>query len=246
MDHEPRSRAFEALAQLLVSEGSLGDSLRAVANVAQDAVPAARYAGLSMADESNLPVTPVYTDPDVPDMDRAQYESGRGPCLAAWRYAEVVRIDDMASDAGSEYPEFAEAALAHGVRSTISIPLVAEGTSLGALNLYSPQVNGFSQEDEQLLLDLAPATAAFMANARAYWGAYALSEQLNAAMSSRAVIEQAKGVLMASTPGIDAGTAFDMLKTASQRENVKLRDIAQRIVDQRISGYGQPPIDPTP
>jgi AmiR/NasT family two-component response regulator len=72
-----------------------------------------------------------------------------------------------------------------------------------------------------------------LANAAAYWSAFELSENLSEAMKSRAVIEQAKGILMAGSPKLDADGAFDLLRRASQRENVKLREIAQRIVDRR-------------
>ena len=77
-------------------------------------------------------------------------------------------------------------------------------------------------------------------NASAYWQATQLSEQLGQAMQSRAVIEQAKGILMARSPHLEADEAFDLLRKASQRENVKLRDIAQRIVDRRQSQDRQP------
>jgi AmiR/NasT family two-component response regulator len=70
-----------------------------------------------------------------------------------------------------------------------------------------------------------------LGNVSAYRTAVELSEHLSEAMRSRAVIEQAKGMLMAGTQGLSPDGAFDMLRTASQRENVKLRDIAQRIVD---------------
>ena len=72
-----------------------------------------------------------------------------------------------------------------------------------------------------------------LANAAAYWGAAQLGEQLNEAMKSRAVIEQAKGMLMAQSPELSADDAFEVLRKASQRENVKLRDIAQRVVERR-------------
>lgn len=71
---------------------------------------------------------------------------------------------------------------------------------------------------------------ALLAHSAAYWGAFELTEQLQTAMQSRAIIEQAKGVLMAQTPGLDAERAFELLKAASQRENVRLRTIAARIV----------------
>ena len=72
-----------------------------------------------------------------------------------------------------------------------------------------------------------------LVNASAYWQATQLGEQLSQAMQSRAVIEQAKGILMARSPQMTADDAFELLRKASQRENIKLRDIAQRIVDRK-------------
>ncbi len=73
--------------------------------------------------------------------------------------------------------------------------------------------------------------AVVVSNVAAYWSASDLGQQLRHAMESRSVIEQAKGMLMAQLPGLDADGAFDVLRRASQRENRKLRDIAQQIVD---------------
>ena len=232
MPSDPRARAFHALAHLLVSDESLGDALRAVLHVVVDAVPAARHAGLTTSDRRGRPATPVSTDPEVPDMDEAQFAAQHGPCLDCWRTAEMIRIDDLRAST-DRYPEFAAAANEHGIRSTLSVALVSDGSSLGALNLYSPDVGGFDEDDEHLLRDISPAVAAFLANAQAYWHAYELSEQLNQALTTRAVIDQAKGILMASNPNLDADGAFDLLRQASQRENAKLHDIAQRIVDRR-------------
>jgi AmiR/NasT family two-component response regulator len=149
-----------------------------------------------------------------------------------------VRIDDM-SMAAHDYPDFARLAQERGVLSTLSLPLVAGGSGVGAMNLYASVVKGFSDEDEALGADLATAAAIVLANAGAYWDARRLSEQLTEAMESRAVIEQAKGMLMAQSPGITPDEAFDLLRRASQRENVKLRDIARRIVEHRsLAGDG--------
>jgi len=218
-----------------VAEDSLADALTAMLNVAVDAVPDAFQAGLTMADAHGHPATPIFTNPDVPHIDQAQYESGRGPCVDSWRAGEVVRVDDIRAERSS-YPEFADACLDHGVRSTISIPLVADTGSLGAMNLYSGEIEPFSQDDEQFLLDLAPAATAFLVNSRAYWHAFDLSEQLNDALTSRSIIDQAKGMLMAADPALDADGAFEVLRNASRRENVKLRDIARRITERRPVG----------
>jgi GAF domain-containing protein len=238
MNSDPRSAALSALSGFLVSELSLGDTLHRVAEITTDAFPAATIAGIAMVDEYGRVQTGVYTDEASPEIDSGQYESGRGPCLDAWRQGRVVRIDDM-NVAKGDYPEFAEAALKHDVLSTISFPMMAGNAGIGALNLYSPEQRGFSEADEPMGTELTAAASVVLANASAYWTAVELGEGLSEAMKSRAVIEQAKGILMGRSPDLDADGAFDLLRRASQRENVKLRDVAQRIVDRR------PPPDQT-
>jgi len=220
------------LSQFLVSTSSVGDTLQRVAEITTQALPAAKMAGISMLSEKGKPTTTIFTDEESPQIDASQYESGRGPCLDAWRQQRVVRIDDMAL-AASEYPEFSATAQEHGVQSTLSLPLFADGAGVGALNRYAATTEGFSVEDEETGTDLAAAASNVLANASAYWDARNLGEQLTEAMKSRAEIEQAKGILMAQSPGITADDAFDLLRRASQRENMKLREVARRIVDRR-------------
>ena len=232
MAEDPRSQALHALSQFLVSGQSMGDTLHRVAEITTDALPSATMAGISILDHRGRAKTAIFTDEAAPQIDTSQYESGRGPCLDAWRTKRAVRIDDMAQ-ASSDYPEFSKAAQEHGMQSSLSLPLVADDAGLGALNLYAPAPQGFSGDDESLGGELAAAAAIVLANATAYWDARNLGEQLNEAMKSRAEIEQAKGILMAQSPGIDADDAFYLLRRASQRENVKLRDVAKRIVERR-------------
>ena len=216
---------------------SLGDTLLRVAEITTETFPAATMAGIAMVDEYGRVETGVYTDPESPELDANQYESGRGPCLDAWRERRIVRIDDMKA-AKVDYPEFAGAALEHGVLSTISFPMVAGGNGIGALNLYARQEYGFAGDDESMGMELTAAASVVLANASAYWTAVELGEGLSEAMRSRAVIEQAKGILMARSADLDADGAFDLLRKASQRENIKLRDVAQRIVDRRPAPAG--------
>ncbi|MCU1369036.1 MAG: hypothetical protein JWO77_230 [Ilumatobacteraceae bacterium] len=217
---------------MLVSEDTIADALTVVHQVVTETVPAATHAGLTTGDQHGNAVTPIFTDPDVPDMDQAQYESDRGPCLDAWRTAQVVRLGDL-SEATERYPEFVEAAAAHGIRSTLSVPLVANEKSLGALNLYGAETDGFTSADERFIVDIGPAMGAFLANAQAYGHAFELTDQLNQALTSRAVIDQAIGFVMAGDPELDAAGALAVLKAASQRQNVKLRDIAQRTIERQ-------------
>ena len=233
MSEEVAAKAMEVLSRFLVADTSLGDTLTRVAELTVGAVPAAAFVGIAMLDETARVTTAIFTDEQAPQIDRAQYDEGRGPCLDAWREQRTVRLDDIATDGVTAYPAFSQACLDHGIHSTLSLPLIASDRGVGALNLYAEDATAFSADDEQVGAELATAASVVLANAAAYWGAYDLSHQMTEAMQSRAVIEQAKGMLMAQSSGLTSDEAFQLLARASQRENVKLREIAQRIVDRR-------------
>lgn len=232
MSADARARALSALARFHVADAMVGDTLHRIAEITLDAMPAAAVAGMTMLGDDEQPTTAIYTDPDSPEIDAAQYREGKGPCLDAWRENRVFRIGRV-EDHAEAYPAFAEACHEHGVLSTLSLPMVSGDMAVGAMNLYARVADGFTADDETVGMDLAVAAGSVLANVSAYWTAFELSQQLNEAMKTRAVIEQAKGMLMAQSPLLGADDAFDLLRKASQRENVKLREIAQRVVERR-------------
>ena len=234
---DARAEALSALARFQVTQTTVAEALDRIAQITREAIPAADIVGMSMLGEDGRPTTAIYTDPESPAIDEAQYREDRGPCLDAWRDNDVFRFDDI-EECEAQYPGFARACRDHGVRSTLSLPMAAGDVAVGAMNLYSRVAEGFGDDDESMGLDLAAVGGTVLANVSAYWTAFELGHHLNEAMASRAVIEQAKGVLMATTPGLDADGAFDLLRRASQRENVKLRDIARQIVEGRGEASG--------
>ncbi len=236
MPKDPFASALAALAQFQITRFTAGEALQRIADVTVDAIPAADVAGMTMLGDDEQPTTAIYTDDDSPEIDAAQYREGRGPCLDAWRTKRVVRIDQI-EEATADYPAFAAACLEHGILSTLSLPMVAGEAAIGAMNLYARVPRGFDADDEDMGLDLAAAAGSVLGNVSAYWSVFDLSTNLGEAMKTRAVIEQAKGMLMAHRPYPSADEAFDVLRRASQRENVKVNAIAQRIVD------GKPPTE---
>jgi GAF domain-containing protein len=171
--------------------------------------------------------TGVFTHPDAPEIDEAQYQTGKGPCISAFHDQQAYRIDSTTDD--DRWPEFAKTALAHGIHSTLSIPLRARGDSLGALNLYSEIPSAFTNGYESIVRVFADQASIALANAQVYWDAHQLSENLSEAMKTRETISQAVGILMAQG-GRSPDDAFQLLASASQRENRKVRDIAEQIV----------------
>jgi GAF domain-containing protein len=219
--------AVAALTRFFVGNQTLGESLHQVSELTVQAVPGAHHVGITLLVDGKLK-TSVFSHPEVPEIDQAQYRTGDGPCVDAYRSGEVYRIESTREP--GRWQDFRDSAARHGVLSTLSLPLKTDHTTIGAMNLYA-EVEGAFDEDDQRVAELFATQAAFLlANAQAYWDARSLSENLEQAMESRAEIEQAKGIIMATT-GVDADGAFEQLKAQSQYENVKVREIAREIVE---------------
>ncbi len=223
---ESLTKGLEAMSRFFVGDATLEQTLHRVSELAGEAVSSADMVGITMLVEGR-PRTAVFTDDAAPQIDAAQYETGVGPCLDSFRYQQVFRIDDMDED--KQWPPFSEAAGAHGIRSSLSLPLSARHEGVGALNLYSRSPAVFSDDDVEIGLQFATQAAIVLANAQAYWDARQLGEDMAEAIKSRATIEQAKGILM-GTQRCSAEEAFQLLVRASQRENRKLREVAADLV----------------
>jgi GAF domain-containing protein len=206
-------------------------ALQRIADLAVAQLDGCDMAGVTMV-HGTEGTTAVFTDQAAPEIDEAQYRTGHGPCLDAYRTGSILRIDETLED--DRWPEFTAAATDHGIRSTLSLPLRADQGVIGALNLYSRTPQAFAENEQMATVFVAHAAAA-LANAQAYSAERTLSEQLRTALESRAVIEQAKGVLMRDHQ-CDAEEAFEILKRTSQHTNRKLRDVAATVVADAISG----------
>ncbi len=226
---EAIAESLRALTRFFVNDGTLGDTLHRVSEMACEFTPA-KYAGITMLVEGT-PRTGVFTNPEAPEIDEAQYRNGEGPCMYAFRDQKVFRIDSTIQD--QRWPDFCRTAAAHGIYSTLSVPLSARGKSLGALNLYSESENAFTVDHESNVRIFADQACIVLANAQVYWDARQLSENLSQAIETRETISQAVGILIVAG-GRTPDDAFQVLVNASQRENRKVRDIAQEIVARTV------------
>jgi GAF domain-containing protein len=132
--------------------------------------------------------------------------------------------------AHERWPGFARSARAAGVESYLSHPMIVEDEFAGSLNLYSEEPHGFGEFDVSVLRLYVSAACAAIADHRRYAQARDLADNLRNALDSRAVIDQARGMLM-TRQGLTAEQALEVLKHESQHSNVKLRDVAIRLVD---------------
>lgn len=210
------------VSQSLVGVADVGSALTTACRLVVERVPGCQAASVVLASrDSRLSVGA--TGPVAAAVDELQLEMAEGPSLNALAGEEVVRVDDLGHD--FRWPAFGPAA-AHtwGIRSVLACRLQAGERTLGALNLYSAEADAF--DGVSRIADLGTILASHVAVSLA--SAQAL-EGLHTALESRETISVAMGILMARQ-NITRAEALDVLRRASQRENVKLRDIAARIV----------------
>src|SRR3954470_5987486 len=118
----PLQRSLAELSTFLVSDQSVADTLTRVLALGVEALPPAMFAGVTMMVDDRVS-TQAFTDPTCPEIDQAQYDSGHGPCLEAFRQGCEIVVASLDQD--ERWPEFAATALAHGVRSMLSMPMLA-------------------------------------------------------------------------------------------------------------------------
>jgi GAF domain-containing protein len=231
LSDSPLNESLAAVCRFFVGDSTFEETLQRVTDLSVDAIDGADLAGLTMISEGRKR-TAVYTDELAPEIDRSQYETDDGPCIEAFETGQVQTIESTLEN--GRWPEFREGAAKHGIHSALSIPMMVDRKTVGAMNLFSRREHAFTEQDHEFGLLFASQAAIVLANTQAYWDAHQLTLRLSEAMSSRSVIEQAKGMLMAAQ-GCDEDEAFELLVHASQRENVKVRDLAQRIVDEAVA-----------
>jgi GAF domain-containing protein len=247
--------ALAGMAQLLLGEESVTTTLQRVASSAVTLIDAVEECGVTVAHDDR-PSTDAATGGVVYEVDNFQYDVDQGPCLHALLSGDVVEIPCMRAD--HRWQTYAAFAADRGINSSLSIPLTVRGGPsiarpvvgspsiaeaiadgrVGVVNLYSGREGDFNDEERWAALTFAEQAAVAIYNARTYEAAHRLTTDLQAALSSRAVIEQAKGIVMVEQ-GVPADKAFELLRERSQRDNSKLRDIAQALVDQ-VTGAARP------
>ena len=216
----------EALRRFLAGEDDLTAMHTKIALIATETIPGCDQASVSML-KAGKAVTPAFTSKTALLLDEVQYKLGDGPCLAAIRHRGLEHVSTTSDD---RWPDYVATARKHNVRATMSVPLGNDETVVGALNLYSETEPVYDMASRDVACGFADQLGVAMASATLYAESFELAQQLQQAMESRAVIEQAKGILMAAQR-CSADAAFNILVRASQNQNRKLRAIATEIVE---------------
>ena len=170
-------------------------------------------------------------------VDEIQYGHHDGPCLHSLATGEVVVVDDLAQD--DRWGGYQMPALGHGIRSSLSLPLRGDGDGemIGALNIYATAPGAFGPAEQLVARRFADEASRALALAVRMAERSEMSAHLQNALASRAVIDQALGIVMGQNR-CTADEAFEVLRSISQNRNVKLRDIA---ADMITAVSGQPP-----
>ena len=172
--------------------------------------------------------TAATSGPVALQLDQRQYATGSGPCLDAARYGEAIKVTMDGPE--QPYPDFRQAAQQKGVTHTMSIGLSTGDQVMGAMNIYNSTGQPLSDDSDRIARTFAVCAGIVLAQVERYRLAAARAAQLGVALQTLAPIEQAKGILM-TRHRCTSEDAFKMLIGLSQKQNVKLRIIAQNIVN---------------
>jgi GAF domain-containing protein len=207
-------------------EHSLPSLLQAVVDLAKEVMPGRPEASISLivADKA---VTPVHTGQLALDCDESQYHRGYGPCLHAATTGELTEIADTRSE--TRWADYCRRAVEHGARGSLSVPLPVDEPIAGALNLYVREADAFDDVARSTATKFAPYAAVAIASTHAYADARNMAVNLTLALENRAVIDQAKGILM-ERYGLTPDQAFNTLARISMATQRKVRRIADELV----------------
>lgn len=229
------SAVFQRVQSLLLTASGVEVFLQRLTELAPAAAEIPISCGIT-ARRDGQPLTVASSDAQASGLDESQYEAAAGPCLHSLDTGEVASIPD--TDTDERWPEYLRSAREQGLRSSLSLPLIADGSTVAAMNLYSftgPAV--FDEQVQRRCQVFASLAAGALQLAIVRAADQQLLDQLEQALASRTVIDQALGVLMGQQQ-CSAEEAFSLLRMRSQSSQRKVRDVATDLVA-RVTG--QPP-----
>jgi GAF domain-containing protein len=231
MHDDELTASLTDLSGLLSEHRGLELTLRRIAELAVAAIPGAEGAGLTLL-ESDRQQTVVWTEQFVRDVDDIQYGLDEGPCVSAVTHGQTFTSGNLGGAA--QWPRFGPRVGRLGVHSALSLPLLAGDRVLGALNVYARDREAFDDHSVRLGEAFSGPAAVSVSNAQMLAQAERLVGQLTAALTSRADIDQALGIVRSRTGGTSEA-AFARLRAQSQATQVKLVDIARGIVNDAVA-----------
>ncbi len=218
--------AFAELGRIKLADVDIDAVLDKIANLARRTIPGASEVSVTLV-EGDDAHTAAFTGELAVKADESQYERGHGPCLDASAATATLSVPDMRTE--ERWPDWAGSAKEAGALSSLSIGLPVQERVTGALNIYATEPHAFDDDAISLAQTFAGYAAVALANVHLYETQATLAAHMQKAMESRAVIEQAKGIIMGDRR-CTAAEAFAILSKLSQDTNRRLRDVANALV----------------
>src|SRR6266852_7585732 len=228
MDGELLSEAFVELTDTMVAGFDVIDFLHVLTDRSVQLLDVSA-AGLLLADPRGELRVVAASSEAARLLELFQIQNDQGPCLDCFRRGEPVSATDLAA-AAQRWPRFAPAARQAGFAAVQALPMRLREQVIGALNLFRVGSGAFAPADVRVGQALADVATISLLHERSMRHSDALNEQLQTALNSRVIIEQAKGKL-AERLGVDMDQAFRLLRAQARNRNLRLSDLAQALVD---------------
>ncbi len=222
------ARAFVGLADTLVSHYDVTDFLYLLCDRCAE-VLAVDAAGVLVSDENGRLRLTSASNERMQVLELFEMQRLEGPCFDAYQSGAQVVDPELGSKSG-QWPDFAQKAVAAGFRAVYAFPLRLRDDRIGALNLFREEPGSFDDDDVAAAQALADVATIGILQERAVSEAQTRARHLQEALSSRVVIEQAKGIV-AERRGIDLEQAFERLRAHARGHNLRLRAVCQDVVD---------------
>jgi GAF domain-containing protein len=228
LDTEKIAATFVRLADTLVSDFDVVDVLHVLVDGCVDLLGVSA-GGLMLADEQGRLHVMVASSESAQVLELLQLQNDEGPCMECYRTGDLVTVEYL-EEAQARWPAFASQALARGFGSVHALPMRLRGDTIGGLNLFTTSQPAPLDENvwsiAQAMADTATITILQDRLARSK---DVVNGQLQTALDSRIIIEQAKGVLAAQL-GVGMGEAFELLRTRARSSRSRLTDLATEVV----------------
>ncbi len=226
------SSAFVKLADTLVADYDVLDLLHTLVEECVGLLDVS-HAGLLLADRNGELQVLASTSEESQLVEILQLQAGEGPCVECFDSMTVVTIDDIRNLAG-RWPGFQQAALSQGFLSVHAIPLRIHGRAIGAMGLFGTMTGALKNEDAVVGQALADVATISLLQERSVRESHVVNDQLQRALNSRIIIEQAKGVI-SHTSSVDMSEAFNRLRTYARAHQQSLQEAATDVVDRRLT-----------
>jgi len=223
---------FVTLADTLVADYDVVDLLHTLVEKCA-ALLEASAAGIVLSDGDGVLEVVASTNERSRLVEILQLRAGSGPCVESFTTGKAVAVADI-ERTGDTWPKFREGALSLGFASMHAVPLRLRATTIGSLNLFWDRTGGLSTGDTNTVQALADVATIGILQERAIRESDIVRQQLQHALSSRVLIEQAKGVV-AYTHGVHMGDAFDIIRSHARANGLPLADVAEQIVHRKLT-----------